>query len=177
MNQLHEYIYPLFFGFPSHLGYHRGLSPPGSKTNWSLILNFLPDLVILIHRFAFQRELSGCLFTTLSAPLVSVDSTPADSTNCRTKIFGNIFEISKQQNFNLPHTSNYLHRNFTVFPFFECFRSAVGWICRGVDCVVRGQPLRSLWKAKQWMGITQCGRKFRIRGQFVLKPGGLNTLW
>ena len=26
MNQLYVYIYPLFFGFPSHLGHHRALS-------------------------------------------------------------------------------------------------------------------------------------------------------
>ena len=26
VNQLHVYIYPLFFGFPAHLGHHRALS-------------------------------------------------------------------------------------------------------------------------------------------------------
>ena len=26
VNQLYVYIYPLFFGFPSHLGHHRALS-------------------------------------------------------------------------------------------------------------------------------------------------------
>ena len=26
VNQLYIYIYPLFFGFPSHLGHHRALS-------------------------------------------------------------------------------------------------------------------------------------------------------
>ena len=85
VNQLFVYIYPLF-GFPSHLAYHRALNPPGFKTNWPLILNFLPRWVIPIHCFAFQRDLSGCPLTTQSTPL-SVDSIPADSTNCRAKTF------------------------------------------------------------------------------------------
>ena len=73
------HLSPLCISFPLSL-------PPGFKINWPIILNFLPHWGIPIHRFAFQRDLSGCPLTTQSAP-PSIDFTPADSTKCRAKTF------------------------------------------------------------------------------------------
>ena len=44
VNQLYVYIYPLFYGFPSHLGHHRALSRVPCAIQFSLIIYFIHNI-------------------------------------------------------------------------------------------------------------------------------------
>ena len=47
VNQLYEYIYPLFFRFPSHLGHHRILSRvPDLYNRFSLVTYFIHSVLV-----------------------------------------------------------------------------------------------------------------------------------
>ena len=74
LNQLYIYIYPLFFGFPSHLGHHRALSRVPCALQ--VLINYLfytqqciyvnPHLPVhptsLPPQYPYVRSLHLCLF-------------------------------------------------------------------------------------------------------------------
>ena len=71
MFQLYVYIYPLLFGFPSHLGHHRALSRVPCAIQYVLIsyLFYTQQCIyvspnIPTHRTLFPPLVSICLFAT-----------------------------------------------------------------------------------------------------------------
>ena len=55
VNQLYVYIYPLFFGFPSHLGHHRALSRVPCAIQFSLVINFIHSINSVYMSIPFSQ--------------------------------------------------------------------------------------------------------------------------
>ena len=73
MIQLHVYIYPLYFGFPSHLGYQRALSRIPCYTVGSHWLPILYKVSILcIYRFQSPNSFHYPTFLPLMSIICSV---------------------------------------------------------------------------------------------------------
>ena len=68
MNQLYVYIYPLFFGFPSHLGHHRALSGVPCAI----------QQVLISYLFSFHHFVMS-LFIPDNFPFFALNSTLSDT--------------------------------------------------------------------------------------------------
>ena len=56
VNQLYVYIYPLFFGFPSHLGHHRALS------------RVLCAIQQVLRSYLFDTQYQQCIYVNPNLP-------------------------------------------------------------------------------------------------------------
>ena len=65
VNQLYVYIYPLFSGSPSHLGYHRALSSLNSR--FSLVIYFIHSKIDKRAYNIYKGFLGGSVVKNLPA--------------------------------------------------------------------------------------------------------------
>ena len=75
VNLLYVYIYPLFFGFPSHVGHHRALSR----------VSCTQQQVPIIYLFCAQYQ--QCICVSLNLPIPPHPFSPLVSTGCVYALF------------------------------------------------------------------------------------------